>query len=268
MIYVEGSDDIVHKVPCGKCAFCLQNRRHDWMFRVYHEIKAQEHPGFFLTLTYHPKYVKRTEHGLSLRFRDLQLLFKRLRKARYSLKYIAVGEYGAKTFRPHYHLLVWTNAPIHEIQRQWWCGLIHCGTVNLASAMYTLKYIIQRKQHIPEGLEKPRAQFSRGIGASYLGTDYRSGQAVYDYHNNPPNFFSYIEGVKVSLPRYYREKIFMKHIKKLEQKKVKQQVEEQQLQEYVRLKKKGIANPEDYVLKLRIENNNAIIRKTKHNQHL
>lgn len=268
MIYVEGSDDIVHKVPCGKCAFCLQNKRHDWQFRIYHEIKAQEHPGLFLTLTYHPKYVKRTPNGFSLRFRDVQLYFKRLRKAGYKIKYIAVGEYGTSTFRPHYHILLWTNTPITELERQWWCGAIHVGRVAMASAMYTLKYIIQRKQSIPEGLEVPRAQFSRGLGISYLGRDYASAEAIYNYHNDGPNFFSYIEGAKVSLPRYYRDKIFTKHIKKIEQKKVEKQVKESELQEYARLKKKGIQDPESYILRQRIDNHNAIIRKTKHNQHL
>ena len=45
-----------HTVPCGRCAFCLQNRRSQWMFRIHHEMKTQEVPGWFITMTYSSSY--------------------------------------------------------------------------------------------------------------------------------------------------------------------------------------------------------------------
>lgn len=215
--------DAVHKVPCGKCAFCLTNRRAQWMFRIHHEIKDQKHPGYFLTLTYDEKHVKRVADGrLSLRFYDVQLFIKRIRKAKFYVKYICVGEYGGSTHRPHYHMLLWTDAPTDFLQGNWKSskdnsimGSIHFGSVTMQSAMYCLKYIIQPKQRVedvisPDGekfevVEKTRAQFSKGLGLTYLTTE------VYDYHTfdyNEPVVFSRIDGKKVALPRYYKNKIF------------------------------------------------------------
>lgn len=46
---------------------------------------------------------------------DIQLFIKRLRKEydknQNKLRYFAVGEYGPKHFRPHYHLLLWFECP-------------------------------------------------------------------------------------------------------------------------------------------------------------
>lgn len=203
-------------VPCGKCAFCLTNRRSQWMFRIYHEMRTQRHAGYFLTLTYDERHVPRADTGLlSLRFRDIQLYLKRLRKEKYYAKYICVGEYGSVTQRPHYHMLLWTDAPTEFLQSNWKSskdgsvmGNVHFGVLSMASAMYTLKYIIQPKVKSVPGIEDTRAQFSRGLGLCYLSEE------VYNYHTenyDDPAFFSYIDGNKVALPRYIKSKIFTKY---------------------------------------------------------
>lgn len=255
-----------NKVPCGKCGFCLKSKRESWMFRIHHEMRTQEYPGYFLTLTYHPKYVKRTEKGLSLRFRDLQLWFKRIRKEGHYLKYIAVGEYGTQTLRPHYHCLLWTSADILRLESLWDLGLIHAGKISMASAMYTLKYIIQPKPNLHDGvLEKPRAQFSRGLGLGYLTTQ------VYDWHTecyDDPKVFSYIDTNKVALPRYYRSKIFTKYQMKLNAENVKLENAKKERAERKALERKGIMRPRPYIKQLRAENAAAIIKKTKFNQSI
>jgi len=144
------------KVPCGKCAFCLTNNRSQWMFRIHHEMRNQMVPGWFLTLTYDEKHVKRVSYvdpdtgkyvrKLSLRFRDVQLFIKKIRKAKYYVKYVCVGEYGSQTKRPHYHMLIWTDCPDHELEAKWGLGRLDFGSLTMQSAMYTLKYIIQPKQ--------------------------------------------------------------------------------------------------------------------------
>lgn len=213
MITVKHSG-VSHKVPCGKCAFCLTNRRSQWMFRIHHEMKNQEHRGYFLTLTYDEKHVRRVGGRLSLRFRDVQLFLKRVRKDKYYCKYVCVGEYGGVTKRPHYHMLLWTDCPDHKFTVYWQQGNVHVGKITMESAMYTLKYIIQPKQtidHVQDPkfqIEKTRAQFSKGLGISYLTS------SVYDFHTRDyenPVFHSYIDGNKVALPRYYRNKIFTKY---------------------------------------------------------
>lgn len=160
------------QVPCGKCAFCLQNKRSAWMFRIHHEMRDQEYKGYFLTLTYDEKHVRRVgpQGQLSLRFRDVQLYLKRIRKAKFYAKYICVGEYGGETFRPHYHMLLWTDAPVEFLEANWkssvdnsCMGTIHFGVLNMRSAMYTLKYIIQPKVVVDkkDKREHARAQFSK-----------------------------------------------------------------------------------------------------------
>lgn len=212
--------EYTYTVPCGKCGFCLETKRSQWMFRVHYEMKTQEYPGWFITLTYQPKYVKRVADGrLSLRFTDVQKFFKKLRKAKYYAKYICVGEYGGQTKRPHYHVLLWSDCPAHTFERYWTTkeghllGQIHIGRISMQSAMYTLKYIIQPKQKAEGGIEKTRAQFSRGLGLNYLSS------AVYNYHTmdyENPVFTSRIDGRKLALPRYYRQKIFTKYQTRLE----------------------------------------------------
>lgn len=249
------------KVPCGKCGFCLQQKRSQWMFRIWHEMRTQECPGWFLTLTYNEKFVKRTGDGrLSLRFRDVQLYLKRLRRAGYYCKYVCVGEYGSATDRPHYHMLLWTDAPSSVLSSSWCVvhddgsrselGHVHFGTLTMESAMYCMKYIIQPKvneeqTHSMESRrEKTRAQFSRGIGLAYLS------MAVYDWHTrdyDDPRFHSVVDGRKVALPRYYCQKIFTKHQRGRESERLKwQQVREfrQEMREHIaHFKRRGQVAP-------------------------
>lgn len=257
---------VAHKVPCGKCGYCLQAKRSSWMFRVHYEMRVQQYPGYFLTLTYHPKYVRRVDGGrLSLRFRDIQLYLKKLRKAKYYCKYICVGEYGSETNRPHYHLLIWTDCPPVKLESIWFMGLVHFGTLSMASAMYTLKYIIQPKPPEYQGVERPRAQFSKGIGLGYLTT------AMYNYHTqdyDDPVMWSYVDGKKVSLPRYYRSKIFTKYQLKRHASKVYWETIKLKRDHVRTLLKQGFKNPREYVQQLRAENAIKIIKKTKFNQSL
>lgn len=130
--------------PCGKCPACRLRRASDWSFRLMEEEKVSS-SAYFLTLTYDTKFVPITERGfMSLDKRDLQLFFKRLRKAHISganpIKYYAVGEYGGRSRRPHYHVIAF-SAELSKVQPAWQLGSVHYGTVTGASIGYTLKYI-------------------------------------------------------------------------------------------------------------------------------
>lgn len=258
--------EVTHSVPCGKCAFCLMNKRSQWMFRVYHEMKRQVNPGWFITLTYDEKHVKRVSRGvLSLRFRDVQLFLKRVRKAKYYCKYVCVGEYGGQTKRPHYHMLIWTNCPVMKLESYWSKGSVHIGRISMKSAMYTLKYIIQPKQRDVDGIEKTRAQFSKGIGLGYLSS------AVYDYHTldyDSPVFVSMVDGQKVALPRYYRCKIFTKYQLGKEGSRLKWESIRKKRKLMRQLKAQGVVDWKKYVKDLRVETARRIILETKFNQIL
>lgn len=253
-----------HKVPCGKCAFCLVNKRKQWMFRIYHEMRTQEYRGYFLTLTYDEKHVMRVDDGrLSLRFRDVQLYLKKIRKQNYYAKYICVGEYGSETLRPHYHMLIWTDCPAEKLDEIWLYGTVHFGTLEMASAMYTLKYIIQPKQSALEnGLEKTRAQFSKGLGLAYLDS------RTYDYHTldyEDPNFHSYIDGVRVGLPKYYRDKIFTKYQKSVLADTLIKEKNKEERRLYHETVALGVKRPRLYLLNNRLDNAQLILKKTKYN---
>lgn len=55
----------------------------------------------FLTLTYDNDHLPK--HGQLIK-RDLQLFFKRLRKSAGRFRYVACGEYGEQSRRPHFHV--------------------------------------------------------------------------------------------------------------------------------------------------------------------
>lgn len=135
-------------VPCGKCPFCRARRISGWSFRLLQE-ERHSLSSLFITLTYDTKHVPITERGfMSLAKRDVQLFFKRLRKANVGkLKYYVAGEYGGKTNRPHYHIILF-GAEVSTIQEAWGLGSVHYGTVSGASVGYTLKYM-SKKGKIP-----------------------------------------------------------------------------------------------------------------------
>lgn len=133
-------------VPCGKCPVCVKRRISGWSFRLRQEDKVSTSSAF-ITLTYDTKYVPITRNGyMCLNRRDVQLFIKRLRKNQApdyspnSIKYYAVGEYGGKSARPHYHLIMF-NTDIECIDKAWGLGSVHYGTLTPQSVGYCLKYM-------------------------------------------------------------------------------------------------------------------------------
>lgn len=203
-------------VPCGQCNFCLQRKRADWTFRLRQEEKVSV-SSKFLTLTYNEDELPRTSVGDSdtdflynLRKRDLQLFLKRLRKANegfcdYSVRYYAVGEYGTRTLRPHYHMIVFNVYPrlFNMMHKLWGHGNVHAGDCTVASIHYVTKYVINKAGIDHGGREPPFAFMSNrpGIGSGYL-------QTHLDWHRSGMRNFTEVNGIKGAIPRYYRDRIF------------------------------------------------------------
>lgn len=199
------------QVPCGKCLPCLTNKRNDWAFRLDQEYKRSQGAAF-VTLTYHPKFCP--DFGLSKR--HLQLYIKRLRKAYgKKLRYFAVGEYGTKHNRPHYHLIIFNygekDARLDKLFEQSWStrtgesfGIVDIRPVNYARIMYCTKYVIQSRDVRCKSRTDPFMLCSRayGLGAHYL-TD-----AMVKWHREGKRNFTLVFGEKRRLPRYYKEKIW------------------------------------------------------------
>lgn len=95
------------QVPCGCCPQCLSNRQGYLNQRV--QMESIRSHLFMLTLTYNQESLFHTNCGEYMvafpYYKDIQDMFKRLRKQGHKLRYLCVSEYGKK-YRPHYHLLV------------------------------------------------------------------------------------------------------------------------------------------------------------------
>lgn len=127
---------------------CRVNRRRLWTARIVLEAGCHEFSSF-VTLTYRDRYhmfckvVPR-----ELQPEHLQLFMKRLRRmyAPQPLRYYAVGEYGDRTWRPHYHLALF-GVGIQEgplVEKAWTHGHVHMGELNEVTAHYVAGYVTKK----------------------------------------------------------------------------------------------------------------------------
>lgn len=141
--------------PCGGCVGCRIDRAKEWSVRCVLEASMYEN-NCFLTLTYDDDHLP---PGGSLNYRDLTLFLKRLRKKfnDQKIRYYAVGEYGEKLQRPHFHIIVFgfdfPDKRLFSRQRgnllyrsasleSLWCnGYSTIGAVSLQSCAYVARYI-------------------------------------------------------------------------------------------------------------------------------
>lgn len=172
----------------------------------------------FVTLTYDTNHVPITKNGfMSLKKADLQKFFKRLRKLdpEAKIKYYAVGEYGGKTMRPHYHIILFNSDHV-KVQKAWSLdnkviGSCHFGSVSGASVGYTLKYMMKPSKiplHRNDDRIKEFALMSKGLGAHYMS------DKMVRWHKADllDRMYCNIEdGKKIAMPRYYKDKIYAEH---------------------------------------------------------
>lgn len=191
-------------VPCGQCGFCAATRRSDWAIRLMFERKLHR-DSKFVTLTYADPHLKWHNGQPQLHREHVQLFLKRVRKEGYELRYYGVGEYGSRTFRPHYHLLLFGDVPEEVIRRQWIHGQVHIGNVTEQSVMYCLSYMINKNDwRMSKGRVRVFNMMSQGIGKNYLS------KAMVAWHKSGRKNYAIINGEKRHLPRYYKNKIFSK----------------------------------------------------------
>lgn len=105
------------EVPCGKCVACKLEYSRTWANRCY--LESLCHPvNWFITLTYRDDQLKFGYKGFATLEKDALSDF--IRKLRdhfghqVKIRFFGCGEYGSKTMRPHYHLIVF-GAPISDL---------------------------------------------------------------------------------------------------------------------------------------------------------
>lgn len=195
-------------VPCGKCGFCGATRRSDWALRLAYEKKLHSQSAF-VTLTYANPHLVWKDGLPQLHREHTQLFFKRLRKAGFKLRYYGVSEYGAKTYRPHYHLILFGDVPEEAIRKAWDYGQVHIGNVTEQSVMYCLSYMINKNDwRMSRRRVRPFNMMSRGRGAvKGIGSNYLTS-AMISWHRSARKGYALLNGCKRHLPRYYKVQIF------------------------------------------------------------
>lgn len=225
-------------VPCGKCPVCLQRRASSWAIRLEEHQKTNGR-AHFLTLTYSQPPI--TKNGyMTLVKRDWQLFIKRLRRAHpknTEIRYYACGEYGSIRWRPHYHAIIfgidadliiraWREKDVDEqydkktLQLPGIPGIWEADPdVNEANTMYVTKYMTKGKRIPLHSKDDRLPEFS--LMSKNLGKSFLTPEMIKYYQSNPENMYVTREGgVKVAMPRYYRDRIFSEEQRAAHAKKV------------------------------------------------
>lgn len=193
-------------IPCGKCEACALRKRKDMSVRLSHECEMHD-AACFITLTYDDDNLPYTDslvadtakksiaRGYQLPFfaggaagyfptllpSDVQKFVKRLRRhleyvpKRKSdkrdhckdIRYFVCGEYGTKTHRPHYHLIIfgWKPSDLElffkskkgslvyrskQVEKLWKFGISSVGDVNCGVAKYCARYVTKKFARLSE----------------------------------------------------------------------------------------------------------------------
>lgn len=189
-------------------------QQHMKVSRTYH----------FVTLTYGDPPPLTPKGFMTLDKLHLQKFFKRLRKyetlkkgQKSEIKYYAVGEYGSKNQRPHYHAIIF-NSQSDDIVNAWQgsypdsdgvlCehGKAEAQILDGTDAIaYCAKYINKQKTigkyEWDDRLEEFQT-FSQGLGANYITKE------TVAYHKNTLSNRVMVNGYGKALPRWFRDQIF------------------------------------------------------------
>lgn len=218
-------------MPCGKCIPCRKRHASNWSIRLSKEAERAS-SAFFLTLTYDNDHIPISDRGyMTLDYGHLTAFFKKLRKKnKTGIKYYAVGEYGGRSERPHFHIVIFnmrlatfvneTTAYLHLngnvpmdgtyecMSTIWDKGHVTIGQVNEASIGYCVMYIHKGSDiplHDKDDRLPEQARMSKGIGAHYV-------DQMYDWHINEEilerMYTPLPGGKKAAMPRYYRDRIY------------------------------------------------------------
>lgn len=231
--------------PCGKCMPCLINRKRLWTHRIMLESFAHDYCSF-ITLTYDDDHLL-YYNSVTGSFSDLPTLdpahlknfLKRIRRsvAPRKLRYYAVGEYGDKSWRPHYHIALFgyepcwrgeTRKDYHSkgrscclpcdlLKEKWPYGGVDNARVEAASAGYIAGYVTKKLTKADDQrLQGRYPEFSRmsrkpGLGAIDIdkvadALFSRFGKDALTEHGDVPLSLHY-QGRSMPLGRYLREKL-------------------------------------------------------------
>lgn len=193
-------------VRCGSCIGCRTTRAQHLVLRARLEL-MDHRDACWSTLTYDDGQVPMT-----LSVRHVQLYLKRLRKRVGKFRYIASGEYGDRTCRPHYHAIFF-GLPQSEqaIVSEWRHGYARIDALTPASIAYVCGYVAKKIGHREAAKERvssdgevyqyqpPFLLVSRG-GRKGHGIGGSARRFARSWRET-----AILDGYPVSVPRYLRE---------------------------------------------------------------
>lgn len=218
----KNSPTVAYDAPCGKCVWCKKRKQQEWVIRMQEELKVSD-LALFVTLTYNDENIPTENDVPCVSKRDVQLYLKRLRKSLspfFTFRYFLCSEYGMKTFRPHYHAILyfrlnssyeWRDSYLtslyKEVVDKWQQGFCYVGTCTPQSISYVAKYVVKPKEYenLPTWILVSR---NPGLGVNYCFDDenIKFHSEDIERHKYYRNKF----GGKQALPRYYVNKLYPK----------------------------------------------------------
>lgn len=171
-------DTLFQKVPCGKCIMCRLDYSRDWANRCM--LEAREHKyNQFVTLTYDMDHLPPfkpfidmetgvvelrsmlVKEHLSKFMKDLRRYFS-YHFDHDDIRFFGCGEYGEKSFRPHFHLQLfncdfpdkklWAENPGGRLYTSkilsdiWQNGIAVTADVSWNTAAYTARYVMKKQK--------------------------------------------------------------------------------------------------------------------------
>lgn len=213
-------------IKCGQCVECRLAYSREWAIRITHE-QMMSKSSCMVTLTYDDQHLP--FYGQLVKS-DLQKFFKRLRKAGYRFRYVACGEYGDQSRRPHFHVALF-GEDFHQdrirysqavngdptfrsklLNEIWGQGQCDIGSLNFESAAYIARYIMKKikgpgaspmplySDSETGELVMPNPEFlvaSKGIGKSWFRDFFMSD--VFPHAGVITQ-----QGTRAPVPRYYK----------------------------------------------------------------
>jgi hypothetical protein len=130
--------------PCRNCEICEWNRKKHWIGKCVAEREVSD-GVLIVNLTYANGYAGAD----TLIYADFQRLMKRLRKAKYKVRYLVAGEYGSKNGRAHWHAIMFFTGKVPEVEFDqekymwefWPHGFTYFQNPDFRGFAYPLKYI-------------------------------------------------------------------------------------------------------------------------------
>lgn len=194
----------------------------------YHDIIVKSHGryNFACNRVVYPDFSQCDSRVPYCNMSDCQLFFKRLRfhiskKYNEKIYYYAVSEYGPRTYRPHWHLLLFFNSPqltetiSQYVSSSWSYGDTTCSLSRGGSASYVASYVnsfvclpslyIQHKEI------RPRSAHSKGFSVNNVfprqASIYES-EKLFDVLLNGERISLNGEAIQIFPSRAYKHTVF------------------------------------------------------------